>query len=102
MKKISFGVIVMIAILMGYSAYNAQESNKLSDMTLANVEVLAQNNMEQITGGYNNMHLTCYENVNYNGQIITVPSGKYSATCWPVEHSKKNYHSHYCSSCKSY
>ena len=41
MKKIFSTVAIVAALFAGYSAYNAQNSNELSDIALANVEALA-------------------------------------------------------------
>ena len=40
MKKV-FGIMAVAALFAGYSAYNAQNSNELTDIALANVEALA-------------------------------------------------------------
>ena len=44
MKKIFSTMAVVAALFAGYSTYNAQNSNELSDVALANVEALAQDN----------------------------------------------------------
>ena len=48
--KIAF--VVAIAIVSGINVFNAQKSNVLSDIALANVEALAQ--------GESGYHITCY------------------------------------------
>lgn len=41
MKKIFYTMAVAAALFAGYSAYNSQNSNELTDIALANVEALA-------------------------------------------------------------
>ena len=41
MKKIFYTMAVAAALFTGYSAYNSQNSNELTDIALANVEALA-------------------------------------------------------------
>lgn len=41
MKKIFSTMVVAAALFAGYSTYNAQNSNELTDVALANVEALA-------------------------------------------------------------
>lgn len=41
MKKIFYTMAIAAALFAGYSAYNAQNSNELTDIALANVEALA-------------------------------------------------------------
>ena len=43
MKKIFYTMAVAAALFAGYSAYNAQNSNELTDVAFANVEALADN-----------------------------------------------------------
>lgn len=54
MKKIFYTMAVAATLFAGYSAYNTQNSNELSDIALANVEALANNE-----GSDGNM-VTCY------------------------------------------
>ena len=42
MKKIFYTMAVAAALFTGYSAYNVQNSNELTDIALANVEALSQ------------------------------------------------------------
>lgn len=42
MKKIFSTMVVAAALFVGYSTYNAQNSNELSDVALANVEALSK------------------------------------------------------------
>lgn len=52
MKKI-FSVITIISILFsGYSLYNGENDSNLTDMTLANVEALANYNEDTKSGRY--------------------------------------------------
>ena len=53
MKKIFSAMVVVAALLAGYSAYSGQNSNELTDVALANVEALAQSNgdNDEITCG---------------------------------------------------
>ena len=44
MKKIFYTMAVAAALFAGYSAYNSQNSNELTDIALANVEALAGSN----------------------------------------------------------
>ncbi len=51
MKKIFYTMAVAAALFAGYSAYNAQNSNELSDVALANVEALAGSSESGISYG---------------------------------------------------
>ena len=55
MKKIFSTIAVATALLTGYSAYNAQNKTTITEMTLANVEALAN-------GGdaLNEKEISCY------------------------------------------
>ena len=44
MKKIFYTMAIAAALFAGYSAYNSQNSNELTDIALANVEALADSN----------------------------------------------------------
>ena len=100
MKRKIWGTMAAIAaISAGYSAYDTQNESILNDAVLNNIEAIAQTENKD---GYNCMHLACYKTVNYGGQIVTVPTGEYSATSWKVEGSSKSAHDHSCSSCSSY
>lgn len=44
MKKIFYTMAIAAALFTGYSAYNSQNSNELTDIALANVEALADSN----------------------------------------------------------
>ena len=94
---------VAIATFVGAKSLrtSAYESNEL---LLANVEALSQyvgDPIEELH--YSNTHLPCFKTTYYaNHGLVTVPSGKFSATCWPNENSNKGYHSHSCNSCASY
>lgn len=52
MKKIFSAMVVVAALLAGYSAYSGQNSNELTDIALANVEALAQSSGD-------NYEITC-------------------------------------------
>lgn len=94
---------VAIATFVGAKPFktNASESN---DLLLANVEALSQQVGDPVEElHYSNMHLPCFKTTYYaNYGLVTVPSGEFSATCYPNENSNKGCHSHTCSSCASY
>ena len=48
MKKIFYTMAVAAALFAGYSAYNTQNNNELTDIALANVEALAKAEGEDI------------------------------------------------------
>ena len=58
MKKI-FSTMVVVALFAGYSAYNEQNSNELSDVALANVEAFAGDNE---SGNMSGNERPCYIN----------------------------------------
>jgi hypothetical protein len=52
-KILSAIAVVAVAAVAGYNVYTAQKNDmKLSDLTLANVEALAQNPSENVDGSY--------------------------------------------------
>ena len=68
MKKIFSTVAIAAALFAGYSAYNEQNSNELSDVALANVEALAGSN-EGLDCSYTREEGKCTINVGAKGEI---------------------------------
>ena len=93
MKKKIFGaaLIAAMAITAGWNFNQSKNEVELSDLALANVEALA--NDESGTGsGYCTMHTPCF---NEQGN----PTGKHSASSYPGPGCNGSYHSHGCTNC---
>ena len=80
-KKIFSAVVVTAALFTGYSAYNAQNRQGLSDTLLANVEALANGESER-------EKVECYSSIKYEEGSNVVFCG----TCQPKkDHTDKWY-----------
>ena len=93
MKKKIYGIVLIniMAMADGWNFNKSKKEVKLSDLALANVEALA--NDESGTGsGYCTMHTPCF---NEQGN----PTGKHSASSYPGPGCNGSYHSHGCTNC---
>ena len=84
-------LVAAFGLIAGFNVYNSQKSDVMSDLALANVEALANN--ESGTGsGYCTMHIPCF---NEQGN----PTGKHTASSYPGPGCSGSYHSHGCTNC---
>ncbi|MDE5980778.1 MAG: NVEALA domain-containing protein [Bacteroidaceae bacterium] len=86
-KKIFSAVVVTAALFTGYSAYNMQNRQELSDTLLANVEALANGDESE------REKVECYSSIEYEEESYVV----YCSTCQSMKnHTDKWYciHSH--------
>lgn len=97
MKKVFFRslAVATIAVVAGYNLYQSNSvMNRLSDLALANVEALADDD-EFINDKYCTIHVKCFS---YNGQS----TGKYTADSYTGEScTYSTPHEHSCITCSS-
>ena len=92
--------LMFCVAVFGITAYLAQPKEETSELLLENVEALTDNEQKEIH--YSSIHLACYETVNYGGQVVVMPTGDFSASCFENDNASDLIcHSHPCSSCAS-
>lgn len=93
--KKSFGLLAAVAVVAaaGWSYQQSKQYKGMSELTLANVEALANWEGEGGSGsGYCTMHIPCFNSFGNH-------TGKYSASSYSGPNCHGLYHYHSCTSC---